>query len=92
MYTIIGAGLAGISAAFHLNDPQTLIYEKKAYVGGHVYSELINGFTWDEGPHVSFTKNTYVENIFADNINGEFLEYPVVTSNYFKGHWIPHPA
>jgi protoporphyrinogen oxidase len=91
-YTILGAGLAGISASYHLGHSNCEVYEKNNFIGGHIHTEIINGFTWDEGPHVSFTKDEYVKNLFADNVEQEFLEYPVTTANYFRGVWIPHPA
>lgn len=92
MYTILGAGLAGISASYHLGHENCMVFEKNAYVGGHIHSEEINGFTWDEGPHVSFTKNEYVKKLFADNTDQKYLEYPVETASYYNGIWIPHPA
>ena len=91
MILILGAGLAGISCSYHLNH-DCLVVEKNSYSGGHVYSHQINGFTWDEGPHVSFTKHQYVKDLFDLNVEGDFLEYPVYPTNYYKGHWIPHPA
>jgi len=92
MYTILGAGLSGISASFHLGHNNCIVYEKNNHIGGHIYTQQIEGFTWDEGPHVSFTKHEYVKDLFADNVDQEFLEYPVETANYYKGCWIPHPA
>ncbi len=92
MYTILGAGLSGISASHHLGHENCIVFEKNNYLGGHIHSDLVDGFTWDEGPHVSFTKHEYVKELLADNVSQEFLEYPVETANYYKGHWIPHPA
>lgn len=92
MYTILGAGLAGISASYHLGHQNCIVFEKNNYLGGHIHTEIIDGFTWDEGPHVSFTKNEYVKTLLADNVSQEFLEYPVETANYYQGNWIPHPA
>ena len=89
---VIGAGLAGISASFHIGHEKCQLIEKNGYPGGHIYTETVDGFTWDEGPHISFTKNEYVKELFAANVDEEFLEYPVATGNYFQGHWIPHPA
>ena len=89
---VIGAGLAGISASFHIGHDKCQLFEKNGYPGGHIYTETVDGFTWDEGPHISFTKNEYVKELFASNVDEEFLEYPVATGNYFQGHWIPHPA
>lgn len=91
MILILGAGLAGMSCSYHLKH-DCLVVEKNKYSGGHIYSHKINGFTWDEGPHVSFTKHQYVKDLFALSVEGEFLEYPVYPTNYYKGSWIPHPA
>jgi protoporphyrinogen oxidase len=92
MFTILGAGLAGLSASFHLGHENCQIFEKNCYPGGHVASVFKNGFTWDEGPHVSFTKHEYVREFLSKSVDNEYLEYPVFPVNYFKGSWIPHPA
>lgn len=92
MIIILGAGLAGLSASYHLGNSKCRLFEKNNYATGHIHSECIDGFVWDEGPHVSFTTNNYVRELFEANVSGELLEYPVKTSNYFKGGWIPHPA
>ncbi|MEE2785406.1 MAG: FAD-dependent oxidoreductase [Pseudomonadota bacterium] len=89
---ILGAGLTGISTSFHLGHDRCRIIEKNSYPGGHIFTEVVNGVTWDEGPHISFTKHEYVKKLFEDNVSGKFLEYPVTTTNYYQGHWIPHPA
>jgi len=94
MFTILGAGLSGLSVADHLrknNVPFTL-FEAKSHGGGHIYSEKVDGFVWDEGPHVSFTRYDYVKAYFAGNCDAAFLEYPTNPSNYYEGNWIPHPA
>jgi protoporphyrinogen oxidase len=91
-FTVLGAGLAGISAAYHLGHHLCVIFEKKNHPFGHIYSEEVNGFTWDEGPHVSFTKNEYVKNLFKESTSGDFIEKDVQPVNYFHGYWIEHPV
>jgi protoporphyrinogen oxidase len=94
MYTILGAGLAGLSVADHLRKkglPFEII-EGKSHGGGHIHSEVVDGFTWDEGPHVSFTSHQYVKDYFAANCNNMFLEYATKPTNYYNGSWVPHPA
>jgi protoporphyrinogen oxidase len=90
MYVILGAGLSGLSCSFHLKHENCQIFEQHSYVGGHIYSEQHAGFTWDEGPHVSFTKSDYVRALFDEGI--EVLKYPVFPVNYYQGTWIDHPA
>ncbi len=94
MYIILGAGLSGLTIADHLKKKEIpfKIFEGKSHGGGHIYSEQSDGFTWDEGPHVSFAKSDYVKKYFADNCDNKFLEYSTDPSNYYKGTWIPHPA
>ena len=89
---ILGAGLAGLSASYHLGHDNCVLFEKNHYPGGHIHTEVVDDFTWDEGPHLSFTKYDYVRDLFANSVSGEYLEYPVETGNYYRGSWIPHPA
>ena len=90
--TIIGAGISGLSCSYHLGHKNCTIFERNKFLGGHIYSHKKDGSTWDEGPHISFTKNSYVQNLFEQSVNGEFLECEANVSNYYKGNWIPHPA
>ncbi len=83
MYTILGAGLTGLSIADHFSKKGMpfKLYEAKSHGGGHIHSETVDGFVWDEGPHVSFTPHEYVKNYFAKNCGQEFLEYPTKPTN-----------
>jgi protoporphyrinogen oxidase len=92
MNIILGAGLAGLSASYHLGHESCLILEKNLHVYGHLHTEFRGGYTWDQGPHVSFTKHDYVKQLFAAGTDGEFDEYEVKTANYYQGAWIDHPA
>jgi len=89
---ILGAGISGISASFHIGHDKCLLLEKNNYSLGILQSENINGFTWDQGPHVSFTKHDYVKNLFAKNTDNEFYEHEVSPSSYYNGLWIDHPV
>jgi protoporphyrinogen oxidase len=90
MITILGAGITGLSCSYHLGHDNCIIYEQHAHAGGHVHSDLRDGFTWDEGPHISFTKHGYVKELFAEST--EYWEFEVQPTNYYQGNWIPHPA
>jgi protoporphyrinogen oxidase len=92
MILVLGAGLSGISASYHISHEACLILEKNAHPFGHIHAEVRDGYTWDRGPHVSFTKNEYVRNLFAQSVDGDYDEYTVKVANYFKGNWISHPA
>lgn len=90
---IIGSGVAGLAALDVLvaADTPARVYEAELSWGGHTRSESIDGFTFDEGPHVSFTKDQRVRDVFARGA-GDVAEFDVSISNTFEGHWILHPA
>lgn len=92
MILILGAGISGLSASYHIGHDKCIVLEKENTSLGHLRSNKKDGFIWDQGPHVSFTNNSYVQELFAKSLNNKFLEYEVRTGNYYKGHWIDHPA
>ncbi len=91
---ILGAGLAGLGAGYKLREHNApaLLIEKNAYAGGHATTFEIDGFHFDEGPHVSFTKSEIIRELFAKACDGAPLEYPAKLTNYWRGHWVRHPA
>jgi protoporphyrinogen oxidase len=89
---ILGAGISGLSASYHLGHDNCLVIEGKQIPFGHIASEYRGGYTWDQGPHVSFTKDSYVKSLFSDSVDAKYEEYEVIVRNYFEGHWIDHPA
>lgn len=92
MNIILGAGIAGLSASYHLGHDHCLLLEKSGHAFGHIHSEARDGYVWDQGPHVSFTQNDYVKDLFARSVQDEYEAFPIQTMNYFRGHWIQHPA
>ena len=90
---IIGSGLAGVAACDALvrKGLDATIYEAEDHWGGHTHSEVVDGFTFDEGPHVSFSSDEAVRDIFVAGA-GELEEFTASISNYFRGHWLTHPA
>ena len=89
---ILGAGLSGLSSTYHLDHKGVVVFEAKEHYGGHVYSWEQEGITWDDGPHISFTKNQYAMDLLADCVNGEYERVAIKAANYYQGHWIDHPA
>lgn len=59
---ILGAGLTGLSAAYH--DPTAEVFEKEAVVGGHGKTHAVNGFLFDEGIHVVHTTDKEVLDLY----------------------------
>ena len=90
--TILGAGISGLTTSFHVGHENCVIYQSKSHYGGHIWSESRDGFTWDDGPHVSFTNNEYVRKVLAESVDQQFEEKETRAGNYYRGHWIDHPA
>lgn len=93
MITILGAGLAGLSCSYHLGHNNCTIFEACNSIGGHARTYNVDGFLWDEGPHVSFTSQSYVKALFEKSVEIDGLrEFQTTVTNYANGSWIPHPA
>ena len=68
-------------------------YDRNSYPGGHTASfALDSGFIFDDGPHVSFTKNERIQELLAANVDGKYETVPARVNNLWQGHWITHPA
>lgn len=92
---VLGTGMAGYGAAHRLREAgvQAVIFDKRGHYGGHTASFVFNGqYTFDEGPHVSFTKHERLQKLFADNVDNKYETLHTKVNNYWKGHWIKHPA
>ncbi len=91
---VLGAGLSGLAAAQSLRGMGYCVevYEKNSYAGGHAFSHRAGGFTFDEGPHISFTKMPEIQELFARAVNGQYFEVDARVTNYWRGHWVLHPA
>ena len=51
--------------------------ERNAYIGGHAASHRFEGgWLFDEGPHVSFTKDERIRALLAHNVRDEFQRIP----------------
>lgn len=89
---ILGAGIAGISAAYHLRKKgeNAVIYEKDNDWGGLCGNFSIEGFRFDRFVHFTFTNDAYIKGIFEKS--SPLYEHPSISYNYYKGCWLKHPA
>lgn len=55
-YAILGAGPSGLATALFLKYPN-IVLEKNSHPGGHTSSFYHKGYTFDQGPHIMFSKN-----------------------------------
>lgn len=92
---ILGTGMAGFGAAHaaHGAGIRPTMYDMHDHIGGHTASYTFpGGWTFDEGPHVSFTDIPRIQELLAANIGGKFERLNTKVNNYWRGHWIKHPA
>jgi protoporphyrinogen oxidase len=91
MNIVLGAGIAGLSAANELrnNGLKSLILEKNKTWGGLLDNFTIDGFRFDKFIHLSFSQDDYVNSIFQQT---PFLKHNPLSYNYYNGYWLKHPA
>src|ERR1051326_243285 len=92
---ILGTGMAGFGAAYRLNQEgiTPVLYDKNAYYGGHTASfRNDSGFMFDIGPHISFTKDPRIQDLFAESVDQQYETLPISLNNYCRGHWPKHPV
>lgn len=92
MTIILGAGISGISASYHLNQNgiKNIVFEKDDNWGGLCGNFKVDGFRFDKAIHLSFTNNKYVKDLFSSSC--EYITHKPLAYNYYKGRWLKHPA
>jgi protoporphyrinogen oxidase len=92
---VLGTGMAGFGAAYRLHSEgiAPVMYDKNGYHGGHTASfRFDNGFVFDIGPHISFTKDPRVQDLFAESVDQQFESLQINLNNYWRGYWPQHPV
>ena len=90
---IIGAGPAGLTAAYELSDSdkKVLVLEKKPRVGGLAETKVYGDNRYDIGPHRFFTKNKEVYNLFREILANDAVEVNRKTRILFKNSYFDYP-
>lgn len=91
---ILGSGMAGLGAAHRLREQgrAAVLLDKNSHAGGHTSTHIRDGYVFDEGPHVSFTKDERVKQMFAEAIGNDFLSIDAYIDNYWQGQYVRHPV
>jgi protoporphyrinogen oxidase len=90
MEIIIGAGLAGLSAGYHLGLNYTIL-EQNNQVGGLCRSIEDRGYTFDFAPHIFFTGSQYVNGLIDEILNGDHIRQQRKAFIYLKSTYIEYP-
>jgi protoporphyrinogen oxidase len=87
--------MAGFGAASRLRDEgiRPIVFDKNPYYGGHTASfRDENGFLFDLGPHISFTKDPRIQELFARYVDQKYEAVQVKLDNYWRGLRLTHPV
>lgn len=92
---VVGTGMAGFGAAhrLHAEGIRPVVYDKNSYYGGHTASFRDRaGFMFDIGPHISFTKDQRIQDLFASYVDQKYESVQIKLNNYWRGLRITHPV
>ena len=90
MKIIIGAGLSGLSAAYHLGSGYRIL-ERDGEVGGLCRSVTTKGYTFDLAPHIFFTGSQYVNGLVNEILNGDLIKQRRRAYIYLHGTYVEYP-
>ncbi len=90
---IIGAGIAGLSAAYHLeqSDIKYKLFEKNSRPGGLCKTEKTHGFLFDYTGHLLHFKNEYARTLVLDMLKNNICKHSRKAWIYSKGIYTPYP-
>src|SRR5262245_47742486 len=89
---VLGAGLAGLSAAHHLGG-DCEVFEKKFYIGGHCHTRRVDGFNFDEGAHVFFGKDDCSRKFVLEPLGAELISQRAeIWNNYGERRYGRYPV
>ncbi len=75
MIVIIGAGLAGLSTAFHLKGLPYRVFEKEKEAGGLCRSYQKDGFTFDLTGHLLHFRQPEIKALVEDLLPGRLEKH-----------------
>ena len=91
MNIIIGAGLTGLSTAYHLESDDYVVFEARQEVGGLCTSRNLDGFTFDITGHVLHFKHDYTHSLASNLLAGNLHKVRRRSSIFFEGILVPYP-
>lgn len=92
---VLGSGMAAMGAARYLMHAgaTAVCLDANSYPGGHTATfDAGGGFLFDDGPHLSFTKDARIAGLLADAVDGRYRTVPAVIDNMWRGHRVRHPV
>jgi len=90
---IIGAGPAGLSAAYELTRQgiQPVVLEQADKVGGIARTEVYEGYRFDIGGHRFFSRDQGVQQLWQQMLGPDFLKVPRLSRISYDGRLLHYP-
>ena len=88
---IVGGGLAGVSAGYHLLEHEPALFEKERVIGGLCRSFTQDGFTFDCTGHLIHLKNQYTKELVGRILPDAFNAHERLAAIYSKSVMTPYP-
>ena len=90
---IIGAGPAGLTAAYELfkRGEHSVILEADNVVGGISRTVNYHGYRFDIGGHRFFSKAPYINELWREILAEDFLVRPRLSRIHYRGHFFDYP-
>jgi protoporphyrinogen oxidase len=91
---ILGAGPAGLTAAYELNRhsvPVTVLEKDPRFVGGLARTVEYGGYRFDIGGHRFFSKSREVEDLWSEIMGDELLTCARISRIYYRGKYFDYP-
>ncbi len=88
---ILGAGLTGLSAAYHLRGVPRVVVEKRSEVGGHARSERRDGFTFDVTGHWLHLRDPGMQAMVGTLLPDQLVKITRKTNIFSHGALLRYP-
>ena len=90
---IIGAGPAGLTAAYQLvkQGIKPIVLEQADKVGGISRTETYKGYCFDIGGHRFFTKVPEVQQLWQEVLGEDLIKVPRLSRIYYQGRFFQYP-
>jgi protoporphyrinogen oxidase len=87
---IIGAGASGLSLALML-DGDVTIFEQSDRTGGHCHATIRDGWTFDRGPHIMFSRDKDVLDFMIASLGGNVHQSRRNNRVFVDGRMVKYP-
>ncbi len=91
MIAIVGAGLAGLSTAFHLRSLPYRLFEREREVGGLCRSYRVQGFTFDMTGHLLHFRQAEIKALVEGLLAGRLARHQRRSYIYSYGTYTEYP-